>query len=338
MISTSNPQEVINISDDDDEEEEKKDNTWQLDPSQFKLTNPKWTQLVQKLVDENVKKGLGLPPEVSIIASLYKLLFYEKDSHFNFHKDTEKEDGMFATLVIQLPCFYTGGELIVQQNSREHVYDFQKNSQFNAFYGSFYADCKHSVKPITSGYRLCLIYNILCKQRNRHLAASQQGNTVQQLRDEFTRWNNGEYQDTKIMYILEHEYTMAGLSFDVLKGNDEAIVSMITNANRDEKLIDCALGIVQKTESGSASCSSYSYYGGGDYEMEDVFDVTLSLTHCVGMDNKEKHDLTSIEIHDNEIFPRDVWDTLEADDESVEEATGKYLWISFLRVPSIIVE
>ncbi|KAG2381281.1 hypothetical protein C9374_006270 [Naegleria lovaniensis] len=261
-------------------------NTWQLDPSQFQLTNPKWTQLVQDLVNSKVKKGLGIPPEVDIKASLYKLLFYEKDGHFNFHKDTEKEEGMFATLVIQFPCIYTGGELVVQHNGREQLYDFQTNSQFGAFYASFYADF------------------------------------VPQLQELFTKWNNGEFRESKILYMLEHEYTQAGLSFDVLKGSDEAIVSAITNANRDGQLVGCALGIVKKVESGSASCSGYSYYGGGDFEMDEVYDVTLSLTHCVGMDNKVNTNLRSVGIADKEIFPRDVWKELEADGESVEEATG----------------
>ncbi|EFJ09623.1 hypothetical protein SELMODRAFT_427913 [Selaginella moellendorffii] len=34
---------------------------------------------------------------------LYKLLLYEAGGHFKFHRDMEKEDGMFATMILQLP-------------------------------------------------------------------------------------------------------------------------------------------------------------------------------------------------------------------------------------------
>jgi predicted 2-oxoglutarate/Fe(II)-dependent dioxygenase YbiX len=41
---------------------------------------------------------------------------YEKGGFFKPHRDTEKEDKMFATLIIQLPTEYEGGQLIVNHN------------------------------------------------------------------------------------------------------------------------------------------------------------------------------------------------------------------------------
>ncbi len=34
-------------------------------------------------------------------------------------------------------------------------------------WAAFYADCEHEVKPISSGYRLCLVYNLTLARSRR---------------------------------------------------------------------------------------------------------------------------------------------------------------------------
>ena len=78
------------------------------------------------------------------------------------HRDSEKTPGMFATLVVTLPSTSTGGELVVNPGEeREQRYDLASRSPFSSSFESFYADCKHEVLPITSGNRLCLVYNLV---------------------------------------------------------------------------------------------------------------------------------------------------------------------------------
>jgi len=60
---------------------------------------------------------------------LYKMLVYKKGGHFKIHRDTEKEAGMFATLIVQLPSRYSGGELVVHEDNgnggkKQTVFDF----------------------------------------------------------------------------------------------------------------------------------------------------------------------------------------------------------------------
>jgi len=62
---------------------------------------------------ETVKTGLGIEDKLSVKASLFKLLVYEKDGHFKPHRDSEKEQNMFGTLVVQLPSQYSGGKVKV---------------------------------------------------------------------------------------------------------------------------------------------------------------------------------------------------------------------------------
>ena len=58
-------------------------------------------------VAERLASRLGVAPECKVQAQLYKLLMYEEGDHFNPHRDSEKEDGMFATMVLLLPSAYT---------------------------------------------------------------------------------------------------------------------------------------------------------------------------------------------------------------------------------------
>ena len=61
-----------------------------------------------------VSHDLGITAtEYDIEASLYKLLLYEEGCFFARHRDNERLDGMFGTLVLELPSEYEGAELSV---------------------------------------------------------------------------------------------------------------------------------------------------------------------------------------------------------------------------------
>ena len=89
---------------------------------------------------------------------LYKLLLYEKGGHFAFHQDTEKFDGMFATLIVQLPCSFTGGDYVIRNQGKETRFQLSKNCGSALKYVAHFADCEHSVEAVTSGHRLALVY------------------------------------------------------------------------------------------------------------------------------------------------------------------------------------
>lgn len=93
-------------------------NSWQLSmrESDAKVTirNPQFAKGLQKLMVEEVAPKLGFK-DVPLRCEPYKLLMYEPGGHFVKHQDTEKEDGMIATLVVQLPSEHEGGDLLVYQ-------------------------------------------------------------------------------------------------------------------------------------------------------------------------------------------------------------------------------
>lgn len=66
--------------------------TWELDHTQFKLANPRWSAYVDSLLAEAVR-CLGIQ---KMRAEPYKLLLYEEGSFFKRHKDSEKVPGMIT--------------------------------------------------------------------------------------------------------------------------------------------------------------------------------------------------------------------------------------------------
>lgn len=77
------------------------------------------------------------------------------------HRDSEKVSGMFGTLVIVLPSAFSGGELIAQHQHDVKTYDQARGAAYSTQYAAFYADCQHELRPVMSGHRLCLVYNLV---------------------------------------------------------------------------------------------------------------------------------------------------------------------------------
>jgi hypothetical protein len=75
---------------------------------------------------------------------LYKLLIYDTGSFFIEHRDREKADGMFATLVLVLPSIYSGGELLIGHGEREVCVNLAGANPADAAFVAFYADCVHA--------------------------------------------------------------------------------------------------------------------------------------------------------------------------------------------------
>jgi predicted 2-oxoglutarate/Fe(II)-dependent dioxygenase YbiX len=146
-------------------------NSWQLDPAKIHMMNPRWTTGIQNAAPMIAEKfGVKGTP---ISLHLYKFLLYKKGGHFAKHRDTEKEDRMFATMVVQLPSAHQGGQLQVFKDGSETpvIHDFgtkagESESQYN--YAVHYVDAEHAVTPITEGYRLALVYSICWPAGSAH--------------------------------------------------------------------------------------------------------------------------------------------------------------------------
>ena len=81
-------------------------NAWQLDAADVRIGGKAWEKTFQQIMS-TVTAGLGCSG-MNVSATLYKLLVYETGGLFRPHRDTEKADGMFGTLVLVLPSAHSG--------------------------------------------------------------------------------------------------------------------------------------------------------------------------------------------------------------------------------------
>lgn len=261
---------------------------WRLKPERFVLTNPEWEKTVGDVVAQ-VQTELGLEGR-KLEAHLYDLLLYEEGGFFLPHRDSEKLDRMVATLIIVLPSTYEGGELVVRHEGQEEVIDFGgKGSRFQTRYAAFYADCEHEVKPLRSGVRLCLVYNLTLAKAGKSIGAPRNQQYAAGIADILRGWPADASAPMKMAITLGHQYTEAGLAWDTLKGVDAAQARALADA---AQLAGCHvhLALLTLCESGSLKYAYENYgrgtgrrrYGeeiSGENEMDELYDSTLTAAH-----------------------------------------------------------
>ncbi|KAJ3051324.1 hypothetical protein HK097_007682 [Rhizophlyctis rosea] len=128
-----------------------------LAPEHFALTK----DIVGKALLESIGNVL-MPESEEVTAQLYKLNVYGPGGHFAAHVDTPRSKLMFGSLVVCLPSPFTGGELVVRGSNRDEVVlDWAPKANEKIQCVAFYSDCEHEIRPITSGHRITLTYNLL---------------------------------------------------------------------------------------------------------------------------------------------------------------------------------
>ena len=233
--------------------------TLQINADQVSLTHPSWNASLEKLVHSAVTE-LGVSPSM-VQTHLYKLLLYETGGFFQKHSDTEKEDGMFATLVIQLPSIFEGGSFVVSHNGKSKTFqlDNSATASYSCHYVAHYADCEHEVLPVTSGYRLALVYSLCCKGTD-HTPSARDLESAGRMVTAMERLPN----DHSLFAIpLDHQYTtksLVGLGVGALKGMDRAFANTISRVDGWKVII----AQLQRTDQESGGNDRW-----GGFEMED---------------------------------------------------------------------
>lgn len=218
-------------------------NTLELDPRRFDL-GPEWKAAVAQAAQQAARE-LGLPAD-RVEARLYKLLVYERGGFFLPHRDSEKHDGMVASLVIVLPNPFGGGELVVRHAAaRKQTLRFEEAAQGRApCYAAFYADCEHEVPRVTRGVRVCLTYNLVLTPKPGTAAddggRSGPADTLAQSIRSWVAVRPGQ----PLVFALEHHYTQHGLSLDLLKGADRQLAQVLVPAAEGT---DCLVHLAQVT-------------------------------------------------------------------------------------------
>ena len=304
--------------------------TWEIDAAQITFKNPQWDKLIGKII-KHIKPILGIEDH-TISANLYKMLIYEPGDFFLTHRDSEKETGMFGTLIIGLPSTHTGGEFVVGFDGNEHQFSFASAANdYKIPFIAFYADCEHEVKPVLSGYRVCLTYNLVQKTA----AIKPKAYALQTKVDELAKLFQGAEEEfsTPKAILLGHQYTPANFGFESLKLNDRPKTEVLLKAAENLGLY-AKLGLVTSFQLGELLTDEdyFSYRSrwdgssddssGDNDSMGEIFDEYIQVEHWAPDDLPALDDL---QLEQNDIiadFTLNEGEPIEKDSEGYTGNAG----------------
>ncbi|KAF7504269.1 hypothetical protein GJ744_002527 [Endocarpon pusillum] len=176
---------------------------------------------------------------------------------------------MFGTLMICMPSQHTGGEIHLSHEGKRQIISTPESSDFEYSYAAWYSDVTHEVKPVTGGYRLVLIYNLVQTSSGPIATASASTDSKSRLKSVLSQWSavcNQENPDIPRMlaYKLSYKYSKSSLSFEALKGSDHVKFRHLLEACNDQNFL-VYLAHIEKEVSGGCDESEYWEYGGGGY-------------------------------------------------------------------------
>ncbi|KAI0052018.1 hypothetical protein FA95DRAFT_1533560 [Auriscalpium vulgare] len=309
--------------------------TWELDPYRVRFTNPAWEPWLHATVVKDLCTSLGVSQAVK--CEFYKMLLYEEGSHFLAHQDTEKANGMVATVVLVLPSTFQGGQVHVSHGAQHEVFDTAANSAFGTTALAWYTDVVHEVKPLTSGFRLALSYNIIHAGPSMPPRIPTADKAIAALERVLSAWRQADYRGEepdggappqKLAYLLDHRYSHANLSFDKLKGSDASLVHAVREVS-DRVDFRIALGSLRYTAFGTGEDNGppprrgrWGYdkydneYGADrDVEMGDIHARSCTVQLISGPNGEHLESATTLEMEelmvDEDYFDEDSPDGQE---------------------------
>ncbi|MGH8227142.1 MAG: 2OG-Fe(II) oxygenase [Steroidobacteraceae bacterium] len=251
---------------------------------------------------ERIRRDLGLPKGCRLRAQLHNLLIYERGQFFAPHQDSEKADDMLGTLVVILPSRFTGGELVIEHQGEQQTV---RGSARQLTFAAFYADCHHEVRPVRSGYRLALTYNLIAAGTAEAAVPKSIGALSACIRRLFetptTTYTGGREPSPadRLVYLLDHEYTPHALAWSRLKNADAARASALRRVARH---LDCEIFLALADVHETWACEEEydfrrsrwnryddgdedDYESGGALQLTELIDSGVELRHWIAPDS-----------------------------------------------------
>lgn len=289
--------------------------TWEIPKSRVKIDNRRWKAALRPAL-ERLRGDLGLPDGCRLKPEFHSMLVYAPGQHFAPHQDSEKSDGMVASLVVTLPGSAKGGSLVVGHGAERATY---RGSRDRISLVAFYADCRHEIRPVRTGFRVVLTYNLILVGDSTGQTSTMAEEAVEEvaecLHEHFStpvsapswRRDPGPLDPPdRLVYLLDHEYTARALGWARLKGPDADHAAAIRAA---AQRADCevVLALAEVHETWSAFESDYDPRwgryphrspradddgsnddetrcegpGDGEYDLDELIESEIGLVHWI---------------------------------------------------------
>ncbi len=201
---------------------------------------------------------------------------------------------------------------------------------------AFYADCRHEVQPVISGYRVVLTYNLLLSAAHATVSTPGPGEIAELakcLEEHFA-------EHRRLVYLLDHQYTARGMSWAHLKGVDGERIRLLDAAGGASGC-EVALALADVHESWSASepdppygRGSYRYADDDDdfadddddpesYDLDELLDSSVSLSGWVDRSGAPAPPVATA-VYDHEVSATTPTRTLTPYESEYEGFMGNY--------------
>lgn len=211
---------------------------------------------------------------------------------------------MFATIVIVLPSEFTGGAAHLSHSGLSVVYDCSTRSLLDTTALAWYTDVTHEIKPVTSGHRLALSYNLMHTAKSVRPALSTNDKVITRLANLLQRWqeDTGDNSPEKLVYILEHKYSQANLHAGALKGSDAQKTTVLEMLAKQH---DFDMGLATADCRLVGFADEFEQWGArwGDRCFGVINNVQIGIEHFVDLEGKMLS--PELEYKNAEIIPAD---------------------------------
>ena len=182
-----------------------------------------------------------------------------------------------AALALALPVAGSGGHLVIRHGGRETVVAMRTDEPSQLSWAAFYADCEHETLPVTGRHRVCLVYNLMTKGTAIPAGAPDHASLIAPIAAELEARICDSEAIGKLIWILEHNYSLAELSFSKLKNIDVSVGRMLANvAGRAGCVLHADILHVEETASVE--------YEGWDREVEDISNHEYEYVEAIETD------------------------------------------------------
>lgn len=196
------------------------------------------------------------------------------------------------------------------------MFDLASSSALSTSVLAWYSDVYHAVKPIVSGYRLALSYNLSVPPSSIVRPTAPPASSVDPLRHVLLSWLANVNKDApeKIVYHLDHKYSIASLGsgFNALKGTDAQMIDLLRSAI-GELPFETYLANIELYQSGQAeNDGGYGYsrkrrrgwYNNYDedsrpHTMAEIDETTFEVKNAVDLKGQPA-DLDHLNIQEDE--------------------------------------
>lgn len=250
--------------------------------------------------------------------------------------------------MVLLPSAYTGGQVIVSHGSTMQTIDFAKESMLSTALLAWYNDVQYEVKPVESGYRVALAYNLVHAPGGNGSSLPclpDMTNSTNELRSFLEKWKSNKANENSppyLAYLLKggrDSYIFLGAMgltgvdlhrATVIRPVAEAAGFRMYVASLEHKISGFSENIYDKRRR-----SRYrSYSDGWDDEDEDEDDtpriseinsITTQFTRMGDMDGVTILYASEMDVGSNCLVPNKPFED-EDPDETEDDVCDRILW------------